>query len=123
MPTRYNDYSYEVPHTDNSVAAVRPNYKVSATIGLTPDMMITTPVLVDTGATMNLISMKFLPPEWRSQLKPYNGQSIQSANRSSLTIMGLLQLHLRLGNLKVKVWFAVAQDLYSVHESSWARLL
>jgi hypothetical protein len=93
------------------MAAVRPNYKLSATIGLTPEVMITTPVLVDTGATMNLIAAKFLPPEWRSKIRPYNGREVESANKTTLTILGLLPLYVRMGDLKVKVWFAVTQDL------------
>lgn len=110
-PTKYNDYSCEVPYTDNQAAAVRPNYKVSATVGLSPEMMITTPVLIDTGATMNLVAAKFLPPEWREKVRPYNGRDVESANKTSLTISGLIPLCVRVGDLKVKVWFAVAQDL------------
>ena len=70
---RYDDYSAEVSLEQEDCPLTAQNYKVAASLGLSPDVMITTPLLVDTDATMNLVSLNFLPQKWHSTITSYNG--------------------------------------------------
>ena len=60
---------------------------------------------------MNLIHAKFLPPQWQTSIQPYKGSSVKSANQSSLHIVGVIRLCVRLGDLQVRVRFGVVRDL------------
>ena len=73
--------------------------------------MVATPLLVDTGATMNLIHVHFLPKKWHAAIQPYTGSIVQSANKSPLSLLGVIRLCLRLGDLQVKVRFGVVREL------------
>ena len=106
----FHDFSLEAPLQADECALTARNYKVAASVGLLPDFMIATPVLVDTGATMNLIHHRFLPVRWRSAIQPYKGSQVKSANESVIAIVGVIHLCVRLGDLQVRVRFGVVDD-------------
>ena len=63
------------------------------------------------GAVMNLVNLNFLPKKWNSAIQPYQGNPLNSANQSTLEVVGVIKLCLCLGDLKVKVRFGVARHL------------
>ena len=110
--TVYNDFSVEVPlEKEEECPLSAPNYKVPASIGLDADVMLTTPLLVDTGSSMNLVAFNFLSEGWKEQILPYDGRPIKSANKSAIDGIGKVRLCLEVGSLRVKVWFAVVRNL------------
>ena len=82
----------DAPLEANECALTARKYKVAASVGLVPDFMITTPLLVDTGATMNLTHHQFIPARWRSAIQPYMGSQVKSANESLISITGVIRL-------------------------------
>ena len=42
---------------------------------------------------------------------PYKGREVDPANKTTLDILEVICLHVRLGELRVKVWFGVSRDL------------
>ena len=110
-PRRFNDYSMEVPLESDQCPLTAANYKVAATVGIVPDFMVAVPLLVDSGAVMNLVNLNFLPKKWHSAIQPYQGNPLNSANQSTLEVVGVIKLCLCLGDLKVKVRFGVARHL------------
>ena len=107
----YHDFSLEAPLESDECALTASNYKVASTVGLSPEYMITSPLLVDTGATMNLVNHNFLPPTWKDAIIPYQCSSVKYANKSSLTIVGVIRLYVQIGGLRVKVYFGVVRNL------------
>ena len=71
--------------------------------------MGTTPILVDTGAKINLIHRDFLPTTWRKTIQPYHFNGVKTANKTGLKVVGTIGLWLQLGELRVNVWFGVCE--------------
>ena len=107
----FHNFSLEAPLESDECALTASNYKVASTVGFRPDYMIASPLLVDTGATMNLVHYNFLPPQWKDEIQPYSGSTVKSANKSSLDIVGVIRLYVRVGTLRVKVRFGVVRHL------------
>ena len=87
------------------------NYKVAAKFGLIADFMVPSPMLVDTGAIMNLIHVNFLPKKWLAKIKPLTGNKLITANKSSLYVIGVICLCLKMRDLKVMIRFGVVRKL------------
>ena len=82
---------------------------MATTVGLIADFMVTTPLLVDTGAAMNLIHVNFLPKMWLAIFQPYTRNKLNTANKSSLNFIVVIGLCLNIGDLKVKIRFGVVR--------------
>ena len=84
---------------------------LAGTLGLEVTAMVPTPILLDTGATINLIHYDFLPEEWKSKMRQYKGKTVRTANDGGIHILGVIKLRVQLGDLKVNVWFGVSRNL------------
>ena len=98
-PRRFDDYSMEVPLEADQCPSTAANYRFAATVGLISDFMVAVPLLVDSGAVMNLVNLNFLPKKWHSAIQPYQGNQLNSANQSTLEVVGVIKLCLCLGDL------------------------
>ena len=73
--------------------------------------MLSTAVLLDTGATIKLMNEMFLPKSWRATMQPYKGRGVKTANKHKLDVQGVIRLKVILGDLRVNVWFGVSRTV------------
>ena len=111
-PTDCHDFSLEVPLDDDEDCPLKDGqHLLPASIGQDATTMLTTAVLLDTGATINLISERFVPKVWRSSMQPYRGRGVKTANKLSLDVQGVIRLKVIIGDLRVNVWFGVSKTV------------
>ena len=73
--------------------------------------MLTTAILIDTGATINLISDAFVPNAWNATMKPYLGRGVKATNKATLDVIGVIKLKVAIGDLRLQVWFGVSRSV------------
>lgn len=54
---------------------------------------------------------RFIPRGPRGQIKPVEDPRFPAASRQTLDVMGVILMHVSMGDLRVRTWFGVAQDL------------
>ena len=70
-PTDCHNFSLEVPLDDDEDCPLKDGqHLLPASIGQNATTMLSTAVLLDTGATINLINEKFVPKAWRTTMQP-----------------------------------------------------
>lgn len=67
--------------------------------------------LLDTGADLNLVNASMIPPQWAARIKRQNLPRLRTATKEPLALDGTIILHLRLGDLRVRVCFGVVPNL------------
>jgi len=87
------------------------NYKVNVSIGQQKSTLLPTEAVLDTGACPNLIDKRYIPLKWRHAIRPQEVSRLRGANNTTLVVEGVILLHVRVGDLCVKVWFGVVPVL------------
>ena len=54
--------------------------------------MLSKAVLLDTGATINLINEMFVPKAWRTTMQPDKGCGVKTDNKHKLDVHGVIRL-------------------------------
>lgn len=73
--------------------------------------MLPTVGILDTGAGPNLVDSQLLPLSWSSKVKPVADPGLTAAGKQTITVEGVILLHVQLGDLRVRVWFGVVKNL------------
>ena len=87
------------------------NYKVSMSLGIRSYEMVPTISVMDTGAGPNLVDKRILPPSWLDRIRPSPVANLSAAANQPIPVEGIVNLHVRLGDLCVRVWFGVVDNL------------
>ena len=101
----------EVPLEADHCPLVAANYKLAATVGLIAEFMVPTPLIVDTGAVMNLIHVQFLPKKWLATIQSYTGNKINTAYMSSVDVIGVICLFHNKTDLEVMIRLGMVRQL------------
>lgn len=67
--------------------------------------------LVHTRAGPNLINGDYLNPQWKSGTKLLKLPKLKLATKGLSKIQGLIPLVIQIGDLQVRTWFGIVQDL------------
>ena len=67
--------------------------------------------VLDTGAGPNIVHEKLLPPSWKEKAAYRNLPRVTDASRNSMTLSGMVKLHVRLGDFTTQAPFLVASNL------------
>jgi len=87
------------------------NYKIGISVGVQASITHPVTCVLDTGAGPNLINKDFLPPSWTDKIRPAQDPGLIAATRQAVSIEGVILLHVRVGELRVRVWFGVVSKL------------
>lgn len=87
------------------------NYKLSASLGMTSQTLHPLTVVLDTGAGPNLVDKRWLPSSWHDRIQPSPVANLSAAANQPIPVIGVILLHVRLGDLCTKVWFGVVERL------------
>ena len=103
----------EVLDESSQVSLMRTDhFKVMCLVGTTRKLMRTVLAILDTGAGPNLVRESLLPKDWQSVASQKDAYPvIRDANGRKLSIEGVVQLNIDLGNEKLRVRFLVCKNL------------
>lgn len=87
------------------------NYKVHATVGANPQAIASVKCLTETGAGPNLVNKSFLHSTWMGRIERQHFLKMRSANRQPTSLGELIMFHLRIGDVRIQVWFGVVINL------------
>ncbi|GAB0497902.1 hypothetical protein MMPV_009239 [Pyropia vietnamensis] len=87
------------------------NYKVSATLGVTPQSTKAYFPVLDTGAGPNLLRKDTLPDSWLTHVRVIRGPTIKDANGRIIRTTQAVTLMADIGNLTTEVDFLVCETL------------
>ena len=87
------------------------NYKIRISWGTKSNSLSPKTVVLDTGAGPNLVNRNDLPREWMKKIRLIRNVKLTSASRNAMNLVGVLPLFIRMGDLKVRVWFGVVENL------------
>ncbi|GAB0498675.1 hypothetical protein MMPV_010022 [Pyropia vietnamensis] len=87
------------------------NYKVSATLGVTPQSTKAYFPVLDTGAGPNLLRKDTLPDSWLTHVRDIRGPTIKDANGRIIRTTQAVTLTADIGNLTTEVDFLVCETL------------
>lgn len=76
-----------------------------------PSIMHPTTSQLDTGAGLNLVWKELLPLEWQKLVESSRDPVLVAATKESVTIQGVILLHIRLEELCVRAWFGLVPRL------------
>lgn len=71
----------------------------------------TTPMVIYTGSEPNLIDKRFVPRDLLRSIRPPPVHTLTSSTSHPIRVSLILLLHVRLGYLRVRVWFRVDPNL------------
>ena len=87
------------------------NYKLRMSWGINSKSLLPQTVILDTGAGPNLVDYGRLPEKWKKKIKKVKRVSMTSASKDKMNLVGVIPIVIRLGDLKVRVWFGVIEEL------------
>eukprot|EP00171_Calliarthron_tuberculosum_P023515 IDg23515t1 len=98
-------------YTDTVFALARSNYRIYANIGLSPLQTRRMLVVLDTGASRNLVRASALPPGWEDLIRLGPTCDIRDANRRPIRVTGMIPLSVHVGTHLVQEDFLVCEKL------------
>lgn len=91
--------------------AQKSTYKIRLFYGVNAESMQTVQCLLDTEAELNLASKKLVSFQWSNCIKRGNTPRLRTAAQEPLYMEGTILLHNRLGDLWIRVWFGIVDNL------------
>lgn len=86
-------------------------YQVEISISATLNVLLSAASLLDMGAGPNLTNKDFQPPAWKESIRLIELPQLSSSIRDVLSIEGLGPLFICIGNLRLRAWFEIVEDL------------
>lgn len=80
-------------------------------VGSKPTVLYAIMSVIGRGSTPTLISTAFRKSQWNSCMKRQDTSIVRKANKQSLSVIGLILLHVRIGKLCVRKWFRMVDKL------------
>lgn len=97
--------------SDGIALLEKKNYKIRVTIWERANLMKPMSAITDTGAGANLTSRRAFHTFWYTRLIPVRNPGLTAVANQSVEVQGVILLHVRIGDLRFRIWFRVVQSL------------
>lgn len=93
----------------------KPAYQIVIPLGVRAGMQSTVESLLDTGAGLDLINSSFLPPKWRSYVKPFKALPLGTAAEQAVPVRGLISLQVCTGDEHARAGLGTVENIALDH--------
>lgn len=86
-------------------------YRVLISVKVNARTKHTVASLLDTGGGPNVGNSLFVPPNWRSYVRPVRNLQLRNVTKQAVLLRGLISLKVFMGDIHACAWFVIVDNL------------